>query len=276
MKSIFLIFFFFSSGAWALVTTSAGLGAGKQRLDLRLTREGGKIKPSRDKDSWQNADNRIATIGYTRSTTLLPFGSDQTIGIEYRRLSFPKEEAEGVVFHNADEGNQLSLNLGFNLHHEVDSSLGVILQVSPLTDFNEDKFAVTRVDLFRLGFGGGFNFGESFFFQGSFLVGSGIPGHQNSYTLLTQSIGYRLRDDLTVKVGPYMETDLEERVDEKYTAVYTSSPSEKTRLFKTGFQFGLDWRLGRSDSLQFDYLQKIYGQSLPATNALSLNWAHKF
>lgn len=88
------------------------------------------------------------------------------------------------------------------------------------------------------------------------------------YLLLSQAVGLR-RGPSLYKFGPYVEADLESRKDENYS-------QEKIQLYKAGVLFEMSHRLNDTTALSVSYLQKIFGQYLPATNAVSLALSKRF
>ncbi len=265
----------FSLSAWGLVSQPLPILSGESVIDYRLTREGGVMKPSQDKDSFQSANIIISQLTYRTSlgSSVL---NDPFVSIDYRFFSTPKEKSDGVNFHNSSIGHQVILGAGFNIVRTSDYTMGVFAKVSPLLDIDEEKFANPRADLFQIGWNGGFIFGTGAFFESGLIYGSGIPDNQNQYIVLSQVIGKRT-SNLIYKLGPYVETDIEERVDKKYSAEYgPQNRSEKIRLYKMGIiaEIGIITSLRSSFSLT--YLQKIYGQYLPSTNALSAQYSYKF
>lgn len=258
---------FISQSALALVGQALPVNSGESVVDLRFTREGGKMKPTSDRDSWQNANNRITSLSYRRGVESARF-SDLYYSLEYRLIETPHESVASETKHGAHTGHQVILGAGTSLHHSVDKRVDVYLRVSPLLDVDEKKFAQPRADLAQVGLVSGFNATSSIFFENVFHLGSGIPQEQNMYVLLSQAVGLRHGSSL-FKVGPYIEADLESRKDERYG-------QEKIQLYKAGVLFEASMRLSESTALSVSYLQKVFGQYLPATNALSLALSKKF
>lgn len=256
-----------SQSALALVSQALPVNAGESVVDLRFTREGGKMKPTSEKDSWQNANNRITSLSWRKGVESARL-SDLFYSLEYRFIETPHESLEGETIHGAHSGHQVIVGAGTSLYHTLDARVDVYFKFAPLLDVDEEKFAQPRSDLAQLGIVSGFNATSSVFFENVFHIGSGIPQAQNMYLLLSQAVGLRRGAGL-YKFGPYVEADLESRKDERYG-------QEKIQLYKAGILFEMSHRLNDTTALSVSYLQKIFGQYLPATNAVSLALSKRF
>jgi hypothetical protein len=233
------------------------------------------MKPSQNEASFQSANILISQLTFRTS----PKGTglkDFFWSADYRAFRSPEEKKDGVTFYNSSLGHQVTLGVGFNITRTPDYTIGVFAKASPILDFNEAKFGNPRADLFQLGWNGGFIFGKGYFFESSMIYGSGEPDEQNQYIALNQAVGVRLEKSL-FKIGPYVERDIEERVDVRYSSIYgPQNSSEKIRAYKMGILAEAGFILDEKSSLTLTYLQKIFGKYIPSTNALSIQYSIKF
>lgn len=263
-----------SHSSWGLVSQPTPIFEGETGIDFRFTREGGVMKPSEDKASFQDANILISQISFRRAPKGVGL-KDFFWSLDYRAFQTPEEKKNGVRFHDSYLGHQVTLGGGFNIARTPDYTFGIFLKASPLLDIDEKKFGNPRADLYQFGWNGGFSFGRGYFFEANMTYGSGIPDEQNQYLGLTQVVG--VRGEKTVfKLGPYAETDLSQRVDAAYSATYSPNKSENIRLYKMGIIAEAGYIIDDNSSLTLTYLQKLFGQFLPSTNALSLQYSMKF
>lgn len=272
MSKIYLILLFLVPNAYALVSSPIQVFGDEQLINVGVNREAGFIKPSTDKDSFnRSAENIITNISYVIPSTSNTL-EDLTYKIEYRHIQTPKEKVSEDVIYEANSGHQLTLGFNFSLFHEVDSRLDTYLNISPLIDVNENKFALPRIDLIQLGLVSSFNMNSNTFLQTTLHLGSGIPDAQNPYILISQEYGKRF-ENYFLSFGPYIEADLGERKDENYAEIYQD---EKIKQYKVGGLINFQYRLDSENAFEVKYLQKAFGQYLPSTNALRLSFSTKF
>ncbi|NJL23876.1 MAG: hypothetical protein HC902_00940 [Calothrix sp. SM1_5_4] len=243
--------------------------------------ERGKVEPNENRDSYQSAEIDIYKLSLARGFGDLSFGKDHFLRFDYSRFTSGKEQVGSQVFYEKDTGNVATFIYGFNFVHELSYSAGVYLSVSPLTDYNKEKFSTPRVDLWSIGLKSGLEINSSWFLEGLLHYGSGIPGQQNSYVAFTQLVGLKLAETiafpLTLKFGPYAELDMQDRNDSKYdTAFSAPGRTDRIRSMKIGTVSSLDAEISRNWYVSAGYVQKLGGYDAPATNATFASLGVKF
>jgi hypothetical protein len=294
-----------ASDAAALITTPVGGAAGDVDVNLSVTLERGRIEPNDDEDSWQSAAWELYTAGagYTVGDAG-PF-KDLFLRVEYGFYSSPAEIvdaalapgaicptplANGCQIHPADEGHLVSPQLGFNLIHEPDYSLGAFVKGTVPLGVDQEKFVIPRLDLI----GGGLVWGQRFapwlFVQSGFFVGSGpASGDQNATIAVFSYFGFEGKrwlptGDVGLRVGPYFDGDLTERFDARYDGAFFagvptaagSAPAipadtaDRVRMMRFGVSLAAYVQVARSIAIEGGYTQKIFGYDTPATQFFSV------
>lgn len=267
------------SNAAALVSGPSALSAGEWNVEMRTVFERGKIEPNENRASFQSAQIDIYKLTVARGLSDLPFGQDHSVRLDYLRFTSGREAVGAQVFYEQDTGNVATLTYGFNFVHEASYSAGMYLSASPLTNYNQRKFSSPRVDLWALGLKTGLEISEAWILENSVHYGSGIPGRQNAYVAFTQLAGFKfsLGVPLTLKLGPYAELDMQERVDAEYDAAFSApGRSDRIRSMKVGTVISLDAKISSKWYLGAGYVQKLGGYDAPATNASFASLGAKF
>ena len=272
MKYLLLIALFVSVESHALVTSPIPLTNNETLLEIKTIREGGKIEPNENKNSFQTAQINIYQVSISRRLeNPFSFGQDHFFKLDYRNFTSGKEQ-----FYEEDNGQSLSATYGFNFVHTSSYSAGLYAGVSPVTQFNQDKFSVPRVDLFHLGLTSALEINSNWFLAHAIHYGSGIPGKQNSYLSLTNFLGYKTQG-WSLKLGPYLEFDITERADANYDAAYSApGRSDRIKAAKFGVLGFVDYAITADTSINAGYIQKQSGYDAAATNALVLGFNTKF
>ena len=272
MKYLFFFCLLVPATSFALVTSPVPLAINDTLVEIKTIQEGGLIEPNENKDSFQPANIDIYQLSVTRGVeNLFSFGEDHFFKIDYRYFISGKEE-----FYDEDKGQSLTATYGLNFVHTPTYSAGLYFGVSPLTQFNKDKFSVPRVDLFHFGLTSSSEINSNWFLANSLHYGSGISGKQNSYVSLTNFLGYKTQN-LTVKFGPYLEFDLKERTDANYDEAYSApGRSDRIKAAKFGLLGFVDYAISANSFINVGYVQKQSGYDAAATSALVLGFGTKF
>ena len=272
MKHLLFFCLLMPATSFALVTSPVPLGTNDTLVEVKTIRERGKIEPNENQASFQPAKIDIYQLSVTRGLeNIFSFGQDHFFKIDYRYFISGKEQ-----FYAEDKGQSLTATYGLNFVHTPGYSAGLYFGVSPLTQFNKDKFSVPRVDLYHFGLTSGSEINSNWFLANSLHFGSGIPGKQNSYASLTNFLGYKAQN-LIVKFGPYLEFDLNERTDRNYDAAYSApGRSDRIKAAKFGVLGFVDFAISADSFINVGYVQKQSGYDAPATNALVLGFSTKF
>ncbi len=275
-----LLSLLFLSPAQALISSQEQGNEGDWKVELRTTLERGKVEPTENTGSFQKAKINIHDFSAAHFFRA-GFGSRHFAKLQVRSFTSGREEAAGQLFHEKDTGIALTLTYGFDLVHELRYSLGIYGSLTPFADFNRSKFSQPRVDLANLGFQLGVGLTDSLHLENLLHFGLGYPKQQNSYLALSQALGWKMESSLhipaTLKFGPYLEMDLQERYDDKYDAAFSpAGRPDRIRSAKFGLLGSLDLGLGNYWYTGLTYVQKIGGYDAPATNATSLNLGRLF
>jgi len=271
---------FVSTEARALVSSQAQGNEGDWKVELRTTLERGKVEPNENTASFQKAKIDIYEASAARFFGA-GFGSRHFAKLQLRAFESGREEAAGRLFHEKDRGQAISLTYGFDLVHELRYSLGIYASVTPFASFNKAKFSQPRIDLASLGFQLGVGLSDSFSMETLLHFGLGYARQQNSYLAFSQVVGWNLEQatglPANIKLGPYLEMDLQERYDDKYDAAFSpTGRPDRIRAVKFGLLGAFNVGLGNDWYASLAYVQKIGGYDAPATNATSLGLGRKF
>lgn len=291
--------------ALALITTPVGGSAGDVDVNVSATLERGQVEPNDDEDSWQSARWEMYTVGVGYTVGDAGALSDLFFRLEYAFYSSPGEVVSaalapgalcpravdaGCEIHPSDQGHLISPQLGFNLIHEPDHSLGVFLKGTIPIGVDQRKFVIPRLDLV----GGGLIWGQRYapwlFARSGFFVGSGpASGEQNATIAVFGSFGFEGKrwlptGDVGLSIGPYFDGDLTERFDARYDgAFFAGVPSQagsapatprdtadRVRMMRFGVSLSAYVQLSRSLLIEGGYTQKIFGYDTPATQFFSV------
>ncbi len=289
----------------ALVTTPVGGSPGSVDANVGVTLERGKIEPNEDERSWQSAAWELYTVGVGYTFGQVASLKDLFVRLEYSYYTSPAEIVEsplapgavcprtlesGCEIHPADEGHLITPQLGFNLIHEPDHSLGVFVKATIPVGVRQEKFVLPRLDLIGGGLLWGNRFAPWFFVQSGFFVGSGpASGSQNATIAVFNALGFEGKrwlptGDVGLRIGPYFDGDLSERFDARYDgAFYAGVPTQagqapttpagtadRVRMMRFGVSLSGYVQLSRSLVLEAGYTQKIFGYDTPATQFFTL------
>ena len=272
LKYLVLIALFISFESQALVTSPIPLAPNESLIEVKIIREGGLIEPNENRQSFQPAKIDIYQLAVSHALgNPFAFGQDHFVRLEYRNFISGKEE-----FYAADRGQSLTATYGFNFVHTPAYSAGLYAGISPVTQFNQDKFSVPRVDLFHFGLTSGLEINSNWFLTHSIHYGSGIPDKQNSYISLTNFLGYKTQG-WSLKLGPYLEFDITERADANYDAKYSAAgTSDRIKAAKFGILGFLEYAITAETAINAGFIQKQSGYDAVATNALILGISTRF
>lgn len=265
----------FGLQANALVSSPSAVGHGQWNIELKSTFERGKVEPHENRSSFQSAEIDVHQLALTKGVEGFSFGSDNFLRLDLKYLKSGKEEVSGQSFYAADTGHAATLTGGFNLAHDPAYKAGLYLSLTPISEFNKEKFSVPRVDVLGLGFNSSVELNAIFFIEDSLHYGSGIPGHQNSYLAFTHLFALRLDSVIgsqaSIKWGPYAELDTSERRDSKYDAAFSApGTQDRVRSMKVGVISSVEFAITKETYGIATYVQKLGGYDAPATNALSI------
>lgn len=259
--------------ASALVTGPSALKPGGFQLSLNGVLEGGKIEPHTDRASYQKARVETQSLSLAYGLGELPGFADVAVKIEAGRFSSGREEARGTVFYEADRGGFTGFEFNGAFVHEADRRLALVLRANPWIRMNAAKFSNSRLDDFGIGLDGSVGY-TSRLFQRTFVYRGSGHGGQNPWLAVRTDLGYRLDDfvgrALTVSYGFFLESDLKDRFDERYDAVF-SDPGERDRIraMKYGNVMSAAVALGAGVSASLSYLEKQGGYDARATRVTS-------
>jgi hypothetical protein len=279
--SLLLFSFFSLQSALALVTSPSIVGAGGWNVELKSMLERGKIEPNENRSSFQSAEIDVHQLSITKGLEGLSFGSDHFLRLDLKYFQSGEEQVAGQTFYAADTGNAATISFGFNFTHDSQLSSGMYISVSPITNFNQDKFSVPRIDLWSLGFRTSAEINDKFYVEDIVHYGSGIPGKQNSYLGFTHLFALRLnpiiRAPVSVKGGPYAELDTSERTDSKYDSAFSpAGTQDRIRSMKVGVISAIEIQLSEQSYGSVTYVQKLGGYDAPATNATAVAFGFNF
>lgn len=265
----------------ALVISPSGVASGNWNIEFKSTLERGKVEPNENRSSFQDAEIDVHQFSVTQRIEGLSFGSDHFLRLDLKYLKSGKEEVAGQVFYDADTGNAATLSGGFNFVHEPTYKSGFYASVTPIANFNNEKFSVPRIDLWGVGFRTLVELGKTFFIEDSLHYGSGIPGNQNSYLAFTHLFALRVNNlvnvPMTIQWGPYAELDTSERRDTKYDAAFSSAGTQdRIRSMKVGVISSIEFSITKDTYGTATFVQKLGGYDAPATNALSFSLGMNF
>lgn len=270
------LMFSIPTSLYALVSGGITPEEGRSVVSLKYQLETGFLKPSDDKILHErDADNQILQLSYARGINLFNFLSHEYLRLDLRSFEGPKEERLNQTIYDKDRGYQATMTLGGDFIHRPDFSLGAYINLSPYIDHNEEKFAHTRVDQAAIGLNLAMNTSAKWIFSQLIHVGSGYKNDQNAYLLLDSSMGYRINSKLIASAGLYYEHDLQSRVDSRYAGLLLNDDNDiATRKF--GTHVVVNYKITPEHTLIFHYLEKIAGEFLTSTRALSLEYALSF
>lgn len=279
---ILFVILFSSQLAFALVSgPESSVIKGEYFVELKNVTEKGRTKPYEDPASWQNANintNQIS-LGYGLGD-FEGLGYEHFLKVDLKSITSGEEKNGVNFFYSADAGNQFVLSYGLKFIRETDYTAGVYLSYSTHS-LSSSKFSNPRLDTIAAGLNSNMNVGNGFFIENLLHYGSGLAKDQNPYFLLSSYVGYRTgkvgQFEPALRAGPYVEIDMEERLDANYDAVYgTGATTDKIRQIKLANALFLDLNFSRKYVFSVGSVQKLVGQDVRSTEALTFSLAAKF
>jgi hypothetical protein len=297
-----LVGVFYAAPARAFVPIPVGGHPGELDLSLQLGIEAGKIEPNENADSWQRAhDFRLygLSAGYTFGD--LGVFQDLSLRVEGIYYTSPAERSDRTIagraldparcvaparldggaceFHAADDGALASVSISTNLVHKADFSFGVFLRGTAAIGLETTKFASPSVHYLAAGVSLGIHLTPWLGFQSLTFIGLGtrpFSDDQNGAVALNNLLVFEASRWLLpwragVKIGPYVELDLNERFDQVYDAAYSgSAPDGSARVDRIrAARFALSFLpymlITERVSVEAGYVQKLFGYDARAT-----------
>lgn len=265
----------------AFVSAPSTAGDKDWSVEAGAVYERGKVEPNENRNSFQSAKIDIYQLGVTKKLKGLEWGSDHYLHLDYKEIRSAKEEVNSQVFYDADQGQVLTASFGFDFVHEPKFKSGAYVQVSPSIRINKDKFSNPRVDVWGVGFKTYLELGDLIYSEDLLHIGSGIPGHQNSYLAWSHLFAAKLEryvgSPVVLKWGPYAELDTSERTDSAYDSAFTPAGTrDRIRSMKVGTISAVEFLLPQDAYGSIGYVQKLGGYDAPATQAFSLKLGINF
>lgn len=281
MKKLFSIAMLLSSTSFGFVAGPSAVNENENYLSLGLQSERGKIEPNENKASYQNAHIDVYRLKYVKGLgDALGFGR-ANVYTEYGSFASSEEKIGNQLFYEKDKGSFLNLGLSIDLIHDLEKQFGLYVQVTPLKDYNKDKFSNPRIDKFAFGINSAFSVTENFFQKSLIHYGSGDGSSQNSYLAIDAGFGYKLNHligrQMTLTGSLFLEVDTSERKDDKYDIAFSPSGSpDRIRAFKYGTLVGFDVALTKDVNLNANFLQKLGGYDARSTEIYTVSLGFKF
>lgn len=275
--------------ASAFIASPVGGRAGDLDISARLTLERGKVEPNENLASFQKARWNMYSLGLGYTIGDVGPLRDFRAGVEGMFFYSPAEVSGGAArclgvttadgrcqFYPSASGSQITPRVSANLIHEGDISIGLYLQSTIPLGYSLEKFVLPRADYVAGGVTAGARFRPWLTFESNTFVGSGAIGRQNGAVAQTTVVGFEAQRWILpwragIKVGPYFEGDITERLDERYDAAYTAGfPARTDRIRSMRFAVAiLPWfRITDDVAVSAGYVQKLFGYDATATSAL--------
>ncbi len=288
-----------SAPAAAFVSGATGGKKGTTQVEASVTLERGLVEPNENTDSFQDARWNLFNLSATYNAGSVGRFLDLFFRVRVTLFDSPAEvneegpvpeadclgtvlDAETCEFYGDDQGAVLRAAVGFNVIHEPRYTLGFTIEANAPVGVNLDKFANPRVDYIAGSINLGLQLTDWLTYETSIYVGSGPFGPQNAQIAYTQLFGFAGGDDKLrygIRLGPYIDADLNERFDERYDAAYTTGfPEVQDRIRRARFGGLFNPYLTVSDryTVKLTYLQKAFGYDAAATQFWDLAVAVAF
>ena len=284
--------------AQALIPTAVGGRPGETDVAARVSLERGLVEPNENKSSWQKARwNMYALDGGRNFGDVGPL-RDFFVRAGYTYVYSPAEvneksdvapsacrgtalSATRCQFYPSDSSSLLHAAVGWNFIHEGDFAFGVFFQGTVPIGLHHAKFVNPRVDYFGGGTAVGTRLRPWLTYESRLYFGSGLidsPRRQNATVSILNVFGFEatkwlLPWKIGIKVGPYFDADLTERVDERYDAAYTfgydQGARDRVRMMRFAAAFFPYVQITDYVVLELSYVQKLFGYDTPATQFLT-------
>ena len=186
-------------------------------------------------------------------------------------------------FYAADQGSIVTGSVSFALVHDPKFALGLFLKAQVPLAMDREKFGNPRYDAFGLGSQGGVQLTDWLRYESAIYVGTGsrpFGTEQNGALALNNVFHFHAERWLLpwkagVKVGPYVEGDINERYDRRYDRAYSpvrTAPGgglqqQKDRIRAVRFATVLlpYFLVTEHLSVELGYIQKFFGYDARAT-----------
>jgi hypothetical protein len=192
-------------------------------------------------------------------------------------------------FYPEDQGTLVSGTVSFALIHDPKFALGFYLRGTVPFAMNLEKFGNPRMDYLAGGWQLGVELDSWLGYEVAFFLGSGtrpLSKEQNGAVAVTNLFHFHAERWILpwkagVKVGPYVEGDINERFDERYDRAYSpvelpqgGAPprQQRDRIRAARFAVALlpYFLVTDSVSVELGYIQKFFGYDARATQAYFL------
>lgn len=279
-RTIFFIMII-SSQALAFVSGPSSVNEGENYVSMTIQNERGKIEPNENKSSYQSAQIDINKLKYVRGFEG-GFGfSRSNLYIELTQHNSAEEKVGSTLFYEKDQGSSMTIGFSGDLVHDLEKQLGVYFQLSPLRNYNENKFSNPRLDTYSFGITSAFNVTDNLFQKNLIHYGSGDGSDQNSYLAVDTGFGYRLNHlvqrQMTIFTSLFLEADTTERKDSRYDDAFSpAGTQDRIRAFKYGTVIGVDVAVTQEMNLSITQLQKLGGYDARATRIFTASIGLKF
>ncbi|MCA9626517.1 MAG: hypothetical protein KC766_02570, partial [Myxococcales bacterium] len=308
-----------STNAAAFVSTAVGGHPKELDVNAQLTLERGKLEPNENQASyrkvtgWQEYklgvgytwgdlgpleffSTRLEATFYTTpeetndpsewavgpagSSTPTQFQPECTAGAEYL--------GDGLCrFYKEDQGTILSATVSGAVIHDPKYSLGLFLKFSAPLGMNLEKFGNPRMDYLAFGWQGGVHLTPWLDYESSLYFGLGtrpFSKQKNGSVALGNLFHFKAKSWILpwkagVKLGPYVEGDINERFDERYDRAYspqvlpqpgdTEARQHEDRIRSARFALAMlpYFLVTEHLAVEAGYIQKFFGYDAPATQA---------
>ena len=278
-----------SRSAAAYVPSPVGGHSGEVDIGARATFERGKIEPNENEASFRKASWEVYTVGggYTfRDPEDLKFLQDIRVGLDVSLFRSPAErieiepakclgrQIEGTTceLYAKDSGFLVTPTISANLIHTAQYSFGLYLRPNLPLGIDQSRFVLPRLDYVAGGMVLGVHLTEWLGMETNTYVGSGARVQNGAFaqTVLLALAAKRwiLPWGAGIKLGSFVEGDLQRRFDAKYDAAYTADyPNRQDRI--QSFRFGVAllpyFKVTENFAVELGYVQKLFGYDPPAT-----------
>ncbi|MGE0615154.1 MAG: hypothetical protein AB7P04_05910 [Bacteriovoracia bacterium] len=254
--------------AEAYISGSVSAGPGKSDVELTASFERGRLGAQNIPESQITQNSSITTYDLKVGHNFGAWGGleDVTLRLSGRYFGSAPEAMGATPTYGEDSGGVFGLETSANFLHEPERVVGAFARFSLPSGMNRAKFANPKVDTFALGLQGGFEISSTFGFEtlwyyGTGLLDSGIRMQNASLvgsSLLSARWPSAWPQGLTLKFGPFFESELTERNDTVYgTTGIRGFRVGLTAIGSVAFTSALGMDLG--------YVQKLSGAYFRAT-----------
>lgn len=278
-----------SRTAGAYVPSPVGGHVGELDVGARATFERGKIEPNENEASFRKASWEVYTVGagYTfRDPESIKFLQDIRLGLDVSLFRSPAEriqiepakclgrQLEGTTceLYARDSGFLVTPTISANLIHNGQFSFGLYLRPNLPLGIDQSRFVLPRLDYVGGGMVLGVHLTEWLGVETNTYVGSGAQvqnaAFAQTFLMALDAKRWILPWGAGIKLGTFVEGDLQRRFDEKYDAAYTADyPNRQDRI--QSFRFGLAllpyFKVTDHFAVELGYVQKLFGYDPPAT-----------